>query len=278
MAEEISRWTKFKRFLKRNLTPTWAKHFSYQVVSFLISVAMVIGVATYAVNKSYDERTLRLSDNFTITAEAGAFSNNESSIEWVEACVNNNVNVIEISVRQRPDSTLVMNNEIVVTNNDGIPLSKVFEMIKPTEIELNLNIKETKTLNALHDMLVEYDLLDRSFLTGIQTMNVSAVKESTCANMDYYIDYQPSRIKIFAEDYAQQIIDRLKETGAVGINCNFSSAGGELAKLLHDNGYKISVYSVNSKYPMKRILMLKPDNITTKQYDKVLFTINNWGK
>ena len=46
------RWQKFKRFLKRNMTPTWAKHFSYQVISFIISVFMVIGVAEYAVTKS----------------------------------------------------------------------------------------------------------------------------------------------------------------------------------------------------------------------------------
>ena len=43
MAQPQSRWVRFKRFLKRNMTPTWAKHFSYQVFSFLVSVAMVIG-------------------------------------------------------------------------------------------------------------------------------------------------------------------------------------------------------------------------------------------
>ena len=48
MAQPQSRWVRFKRFLKRNMTPTWAKHFSYQVFSFLVSVAMVIGVANYA--------------------------------------------------------------------------------------------------------------------------------------------------------------------------------------------------------------------------------------
>ena len=52
MAQPQSRWVRFKRFLKRNMTPTWAKHFSYQVFSFLVSVAMVIGVANYAITRS----------------------------------------------------------------------------------------------------------------------------------------------------------------------------------------------------------------------------------
>ena len=58
MTEKISQWTKFKRFLKRNMTPTWAKHVTYQVFAFVVSVAMIVGVADYAVTKSYDERKL----------------------------------------------------------------------------------------------------------------------------------------------------------------------------------------------------------------------------
>ena len=54
MAEKVSKWVKFKKFLKRNMTPTWAKHISYQIFAFIVSVAMVIGVADYAVTKSYD--------------------------------------------------------------------------------------------------------------------------------------------------------------------------------------------------------------------------------
>lgn len=73
MAQKISKWKKFKRFLKRNMTPTWAKHFSYQVFAFLTSVAMIVGVADYAVTKSYAERKLTLMDDFTITAHTGCF-------------------------------------------------------------------------------------------------------------------------------------------------------------------------------------------------------------
>ena len=58
MAEKLTRWQRFKRFLKRNMTPTWAKHFSYQVASFIISVALIVGVGNYAITKSYEERNL----------------------------------------------------------------------------------------------------------------------------------------------------------------------------------------------------------------------------
>lgn len=278
MAEKISRWQKFKRFLKRNMTPTWAKHFSYQVISFLLSVCLVVGVMGYAVNKSYDERTLSFVQGFTVTAHTGAFDTPENSLESVRSAVANNVEIIEIDIRQRPDKTLVISHDIVVMNNEGTPLSEVFALLQQDDCLINLDIKETRTLDQLHDMLVEYNLLSRAFLTGIDQLNVNAVKESACADMDYYLNCQPSRIKIFTDDYKQRILDLMEETGAIGVNCNYKYASATLSNLLHDNGYKLSVWTVNSTYEMKRILVIKPDNITTKEYAKLMSVIENWGE
>lgn len=277
MAEKVARWTKFKRFLKRNMTPTWAKHFAYQVFSFIISVALVIGVANYAITKSYDERKLTFVDGFTITVHTGAFDTAANSIESVQAAINNKAQVFEMDIRQRPNGTLVMAHDLVVTNNDGTPLADAFALLSDTEILLNLDIKETKTLNALHDLLVEYNLYGRAFLTGIEVWNVDAVKESACRDLPYYLNYMPSRIKIFSDDYQEKLIALLEDAGAVGFNCNYKYAGGQLSQLLHKRGYKLSVWTVDKKDTMKRVLMLKPDNITTKEYDKLRDVIDHWG-
>lgn len=278
MAEKVSRWKKFKRFLKRNMTPTWARHFAYQAISFIISVAIVISVATYAVTKNYEERTLKFVDGFTITAHTGAFGTEENSIESVIAAVNNNVEILEIDVRQRPDGTLVMNHDIVVTNNEGVLLSEAFDIIKEDDCLINLDIKDTRILNALHDMLIEFNLMGRAFLTGIDQLNIKALKASSCRDMEYYLNCQPSRIKIFSADYQQKIIDLLEETGAVGVNCNYKYASSTLSTVLHENGYKLSVWTVNSTFTMKRALTLSPDNITTKEYDRLISVIDNWGE
>lgn len=279
MAKKISKWKKFKRFLKRNMTPTWAKHFSYQVFAFLTSVAMIVGVADYAVTKSYDERKLTFMDDFTITAHTGAYGTEMNSIEAVEAAIKNNVQILEVDVRQRPNGTLVMNHDLVVTNNDGAPLEDALKLIKEKEdMQINFDIKETRVLNALHALLVDYNLLDRSFLTGIEQINVKAVKDSNCANMDYYLNYKPSKFKAFSDDYRQKIIKLLEDTGAVGINCNYKFAGSQLSNLLHKKGYKLSVWTVDSERSAKKMLVIKPDNITTKDPDMINSVINNWGK
>lgn len=279
MAKKISKWKKFKRFLKRNMTPTWAKHFSYQVFAFLTSVAMIVGVADYAVTKSYDERKLTFMDDFTITAHTGAYGTEMNSIEAVEAAIKNNVQILEVDVRQRPNGTLVMSHDLVVTNNDGTPLEDALKLIKEKEdMQINFDIKETRVLNDLHALLVDYNLLDRSFLTGIEQINVKAVKDSNCANMDYYLNYKPSKFKAFSDDYRQKIIRLLEDTGAVGINCNYKFAGSQLSNLLHKKGYKLSVWTVDSERSAKKMLVIKPDNITTKDPDMINSVINNWGK
>lgn len=278
MAEELSRWKRFKRYLKRNCTKTWAKHVSYQIFALFISIMMVAGVANYAVTKSYDERTLLLGDDFTVTSYQGAFGSKESQDDFVSLSINNNVDVIEIVVRQRPSGELVMSHELVVTNADGVPLSGVLNQIKSSDCGIDFNIKDMRCLNPLYDLIVENELLERSFLTGIQEYDVDTVKKSNCSKMDYYLELQPSRLKIFGTEYAEDIIERVEKSGAIGINCNYRYAGGKLAEYLHKNGYKLSVDSVNKKYNMKRILVAQPDNVITKEYDELKLLINNWGE
>lgn len=278
MAEKVSKWVKFKKFLKRNMTPTWAKHISYQIFAFVVSVAMVIGVADYAVTKTYDEMELTFVEDFTVTAHTGAYNTQMNSVDFVQAAIDNGAKIIELDIRQRPDNTVVMSHELVVTNNDGTPLEGALELLKGTDIKINLDIKETRVLNNLYRLLVEYNLAEQSFLTGIEMINVKALKESDCANMEYYLNYIPSRAKVFFDDYRTKLIELLEDTGAIGINCNYKYANSQLSNLLHKKGYKLSVWTVDKERTAKKMLAIKPDNITTKDPEMINNVIENWGK
>ncbi len=260
------------------MTPTWFKHISYQIFAFLVSVAMIIGVAEYAITKSYDARELSLRDGFTITAHTGSYNTPMNSLEYIGAALENNADIIELDIRQRPDETVVMSHDFVVTNHDGVPVADAFNLLKGKTVRINLDIKETRTLNNLHKLLVEYNLLENAFLTGIETKDINAVKESDCKDMVFYINYSPSRTKIFMEEYRQKLLDMLEESGAVGLNCNYKYVGISLSELLHTNGYKLSVWTVDTEINIKKMLVVSPDNITTKNVDLVHSVIDNWGK
>ena len=119
-------------------------------------------------------------------------------------------------------------------------------------------------------------MLDRVFLTGIESFQADDVIEN-CPDVDFYINYTPSRIKIFSEDYQNKLIKMLDEKGAVGINCNHRYASLTLSNVLHDNGYKLSVWTVDKRREMKRALVNKPDNITTHNCNELKEVIASWG-
>ena len=276
-AKNKKRIEKFKRFLKRNMTPTWAKRFTYQVVAFLVSVSMLVMVVSYAFNKTFDEHDLKFVDGFTITAHTGAYNTPDNSMESLEKAIEHGDASFEIEVRQRPNGTIVMSNDIINTNSDGTEITAAFQKVKKTDMHLNLDIRETRVLKNLHDLIVDYSLTDRVTLTGIEVFQANKVKEN-CPGVEYYVNYMPSRINIFTEDYQQKIIDMLEKTGAIGINCNYKYASRTLSNLLHKNGYKLSIWTVDRKYQIKRALVNTADNITTHNPQKVQHIINKWGK
>ena len=259
------------------MTPLWAKRFTYQVLSFIVAVAMVAGVAMYAFYKTYDERTLNFVDGFTITAHSGAYDMPDNTLEGVQAAIDHGAKSVEIDVRQRLDGTVVMGHDIITTNTDGVVLSEVFALAQKNDLILNLDIKDTRTLPALHGLIQQYGLFDRVYLTGIETYQAKSVVEE-CPGVDFYINYKPSRISIFSEDYQEKILTLLEETGAIGINCNHVYASRTLSNLLHEHGYKLSEWTVDRTYEMKRALVNSPDNITTHYVDKLQSMIDNWGK
>ncbi len=277
MPEKLTRWQRFKRFLKRNMTPLWAKRFAYQVISFIVAWAMVIGVAMYAFTKSYDSRKLNFVDGFTITAHSGAFGTEANSLEFIKTAIDNKVDIAEIDIRQRPDGTVVMGHDIITTNNDGVEITIVFETVKASKLMLNLDVKDVKALPDLYKLINEYKLNDRVFLTGIETYQAEDAARD-CPGIDYYINYVPSRFKIFTDDYQKKLLKMLEKTGGIGINCNHTYASRTLSDFLHQNGYKLSVWTVDEEYQMKRALVNEPDNITTKEVERLRNLIKNWGK
>lgn len=259
------------------MTPLWAKRFTYQVLSFIIAVAMVAGVAMYAFYKTYEDRTLSFADDFTITAHSGAYGMPDNSTEFVQAVIDHHVDVIELDICQRLDGTVVLGHDIITTNFDGVELSAVFEMIQASDLRVNLDIKDMRALAGLYELIKKYNLADRVFLTGIETYQAKTAAEM-CPGIPYYINYKPSRISIFSEDYQEKILQVLEETGAIGINCNHVYASRTLSILLHEHGYKLSEWTVDRTYEMKRALVNSPDNITTHDVDKLKSMIDNWGK
>lgn len=206
--------------------------------------------------------------NYTITAHTGAFNTEDNSIEYIKTALSKNVEILEIDIRLRADGEVVISHDEVNNSNGGVLVKDVFDLVKPTKTIINLDIKETRALKALHQLLVDYEMIDQALLTGISSKDVDIVKKD-CCDVKYFLNDKPSRIKMLSKKYQNNYIQNIKDKGAVGINCNYKFATKKLSDLLHENGYELSLWTINDLNALKKALACNPDNITSRHPDLV---------
>ena len=60
------------------------------------------------------------------------------------------------------------------------------------------------------------------------------------------------------------LVQKVKNSGAVGINLNKDNVSAMLVETFHDNGLLVSVWTVDKKREMQKVVNYLPDNITTR--------------
>ncbi|GEM_PF-616306 len=204
----------------------------------------------------------------TITAHSGAYNTPDNTMEFVHTALALRPDLIEIDVRLRPDGSLAISHDAIESNDEGEDMSLVFEAVARTKIGINLDIKQSEALPKLYDLLKKYKLTKQVYMTGVHD-NEWEKAQRECPGIPYFTDLSPDTLQLDNADYCKQLLSRLKETGSMGINCHFSHANATLARLLQENGFQLSVWTVTEAQDIARILGITPDNITSRRPDRV---------
>ncbi|MGN0468277.1 MAG: glycerophosphodiester phosphodiesterase [Acutalibacteraceae bacterium] len=236
-----------------------------------VIAATVFAIKIYPVNRDYNSDSFNLSDSFTVTAHTGSMDTAENSLQSIEKSIEIGVDIVEFDVRFRPDGTAVMAHDEVKTNDGGVPIEEAMKLLSKDgiNIKVNLDVKETTFLEEIQKLVKKYKMSERVFFTGV-TEDIATIVKEKCPEISYYLNCVPKKNKLDDEEYQNELLDLLKQTGAVGINCNYKKSNGCLAKLLHENGYLLSVWTVDSAFQMKKALLSEADNITTRNPDLLL--------
>ncbi|MBQ7988922.1 MAG: glycerophosphodiester phosphodiesterase, partial [Bacteroidaceae bacterium] len=212
----------------------------------------------------------------TVTAHTGAYSTSANSMDFVRAALGKKPDYLEIDIRFRPDGTLACSHDAITSNSQGENLREVFNLVRGSSVKIMLDIKETATLKALYTLLTEYGLEKQVVLAGLNEQGVVTARED-CPGIPYLLNYSPDTQRIEDPDYQQMLIDLMKTTGSIGINCNYKYATRALADVLHKNGLLLSVWTVNEEADMKRMLDLGADNMATMQPDALYALMQKTG-
>ena len=102
------------------------------------------------------------------------------------------------------------------------------------------------------------------FYTGIREQDVEAVINST-PDVMYYLNVDVDVLRSRSTEYINELVETVREAGAVGINMRFTGASPELVNIFHENGLQVSLWTVNNRFDMKKVLSYGADNITTRK-------------
>lgn len=208
-----------------------------------------------------------LSKNFTYTAHTGCVKTADNSLEAIEEGVKYGADIVEFDLNFLKDGTPVLSHD--KPKGKEITLNEAFKKISEYKnVKVNVDVKTVDNLKAVYPLAQKHGIEDRIFYTGINTDFVEAVKKDS-PEIPYYLNVSVDKPKKQTPEYLEELVKTVKDSGAIGINFNKDHATKKLVDAFHENDLLVSIWTVNKKRKMYKILFLAPDNITSRRPDKM---------
>jgi len=223
----------------------------------------------------YKKIKVTLPKEFTITAHTGCMGTKANSIESMQKGIDNGANIIEFDVNFNEENMPVLSHD--QPKGDELSLNEAFDFLARNEfVKANVDMKSVDNMTAVRNIAIEKGVMDQIFFTGINSSFVEAVKNN-CNDIDYYLNVAVDKKKNTDPKYLESLVAQVKDAGAIGINFNYKNASKKLVDYFHENDLLVSIWTVNRKMNMYKVLLMAPDNITTKKPDKLSEIIKNMG-
>lgn len=202
----------------------------------------------------------------TITAHTGCVGTKENSLEAIEKGVEYGAQIVEFDVRYHNGIPVLSHDE---PKGGEVTLEKAFLKIKEYDgLKVNVDIKSVEHLHTVGEVAEKTGVKDRIFFTGINDDFVAAAKKE-CSDIEYYLNVSVLPARKQTDEYLNSLVEKVKNSGAVGINFNKKSATKRLVEVFHKNGLLVSIWTVNGYFKICKIMSFGPDNITTRRPDRL---------
>ncbi len=208
-----------------------------------------------------------LPKDFTITAHTGCMGTVQNSLESIKAGAGNGASVVEFDLRFTSDGEPVLSHDEPVGGE--VTLDEAFKLISEIEnIKVNVDVKTCDALRKVYPSAQKYGIEKRIFYTGVHEGFVESVKKDI-PEVPYYLNFKVKWWRKNNEKYILSVVEKVKNSGAMGINFKYTGASEKFVKIFHENGLMVSIWTVDDEKNMYKILSYAPDNITTRYPDKL---------
>lgn len=204
----------------------------------------------------------------TVTAHTGCMGTEENSIDSIQVGMKN-ADIVEFDVRFNADGVPVLAHDEKLKGNEVLFEDALKEVAKDKKTRINIDLKDKgENLKNVYDIIKATKMTKRVFFTGVGEEKVSDVKKY-CPKISYYLNMDIDKKKVQNILYINEIVEKIKNSGAVGLNVNFKFMTRNIVKAVQDAGLEVSLWTVDKELDMYKVVALKPNNITTRNPDKL---------
>lgn len=207
-------------------------------------------------------KTITLPRGFTVTAHSGSMGLPDNSVEAMEAGVQAGAQIVEFDLQFTDAGEPVLSHDAPA--GQCVTLQDAFAFLAAhPDVRANVDVKDTTHLECVEPLAAEVGVLDRIFFTGLEEQDIPVAREK-CPCVPYYLNVSVSR---FAN--IRKLAEKVRELGALGVNINKRNLTPRLTRIFHNEGLLVSVWTVDKKSQAPYVLMLCPDNVTTRRPDMI---------
>lgn len=197
-----------------------------------------------------------------ITAHSGCEGTPDNSLEHIRTAIASGAEMLEIDIRKYGDVLYLTHDEQADTARCAT-LAQCFELVAGADgICVNCDVKTTGLTGDVCRLAAEYGIEDRIVFTGSVGMDELDALEKSPA--DWWLSLWRS------DREAEQLADACafyKDTHDLYrvINLDGRMVNDALLKTVDENGYGLSVWTINREEDIRRAMAAGVMNITTRQ-------------
>jgi len=241
-----------------------------------LTVAGLVSIKPLKI-KNYQKEPLELPIGFTITAHAGALNTKANTPESIKAGLDFvEMGSVEVDVRFDAQKNIVLSHDTVKGSGKHTTLAEALELLKTYPARMNLDLKEITDVAAVQKLADANFITPQLFFTGVSAAQAELVRKEA-PRIPFYINESIPKGERTDSAYLETMAQQLKGMGAVGINLNYKEVSEELVVTMHNYNLLVSVWTVDDKEDMCKMLRLGVDNITSKNPDVLKDLMQNWG-
>ena len=249
-------------------------------VLIAVIVAAVIIIPTVRRNSvsSYMREDLSNVDNISLISHCSEVDGTVNSVAGFKESVRLGANAVIVDLCFKKDGTPVMTDSYSEIDS-AEKVEALFAAMNEEKFNsacVYLNIVQLSDIAKLNSLAVEYNVVNRVFLTGIDADRYELIGTDDTI-LPFLIDYTFTSEELDSvKNGSFSKPEALEKTGASGLVTDYSQLSDELVETLNDYDILFAVDGIEDTPDMCKALLCGANNVIVKDIKKSRETVDEW--